>query len=76
MSKWYSWCLLIGSSMFLVCYIPSAAIFSFVLARNFSPQQYAQFSMLLQLLTNLSLLIFGVGFIAFSRQFNRNQSRR
>ncbi|MBV6627500.1 MAG: hypothetical protein KI793_32030 [Rivularia sp. (in: Bacteria)] len=75
-SKWYSWCLFISSIIFLICYIPTAAIVSFVLARNFSPQQYALFFTVVQIFKELALLIFGVGFIGLSRQFNRNQSRR
>ena len=75
-SKWYGWCLLIGSSIFLVCYIPVAPIFSLVLARNISPNQYAQLSTAIQLFTNLALLVFGIGFIGLSRQFNRDKLRR
>lgn len=70
-SKWYGWCLLIGSSMFLICYLPLAPIFSFALARNINPSQYAQLSIAIQILTNLALLVFGVGFIGLTRQFNR-----
>lgn len=70
-SKWYGWCLLIGSSMFLICYLPLAPIFSFALARNINPSQYAQLSIAIQILINLALLVFGVGFIGLTRQFNR-----
>ncbi|MEO0936166.1 MAG: hypothetical protein AAFY21_21335, partial [Cyanobacteria bacterium J06641_2] len=66
LSKWYGWCLLIGSSMFLICYIPVAPILSFILVRSFSPTQLAHFSVALQILTNLALLIFAVGFIRLS----------
>ena len=75
LSKWYGWCLLIGSSMFLVCYIPVAPILSFILVRSFSPTQLAHFSVALQILTNLGLLIFGIGFIRLSTKFNRDKLR-
>ncbi|MDY6898069.1 MAG: hypothetical protein SWZ49_08305 [Cyanobacteriota bacterium] len=75
LSKWYGWCLLIGSSMFLICYIPAAPILSFLLVRSFSPTQLAHFSVALQILTNLALLVFSVGFIRLSTKFNRDKLR-
>ena len=75
LSKWYAWCLLVGSSMFLICYIPVAPMSSFILVRSFSPTQLAHFSVALQILTNLGLLIFGIGFIRLSIKFNRGKLR-
>lgn len=75
LSKWYSWCLLIGSSMFLVCYIPVAPIFSFALVRSVSPEQLARVSVAIQILSNLALLVFAVGFIGLCRKLNRDKLR-
>lgn len=75
-SKWYGLCLAIGSIMFVLCYLPSAPIFSLILTRNISIRQYAGFSMAIGALTDLALFVFGIGFIGLSRQLNRSYSGR
>ncbi|MCJ8283062.1 MAG: hypothetical protein MJK14_25480 [Rivularia sp. ALOHA_DT_140] len=72
--RWYGWCLLIGSTVFLLSYIPVAPIFSFILVRILSPQQFAQISIAGRIFTSLALLVFSIGFIGLSRQFNRKKS--
>lgn len=75
-AKWYGWCLLVGSILLTISYLPSAPVFSVVLTRTLSIKQYAQISGVLGLFYNLALLIFGSGFIGLSRQFYRNHSHR
>lgn len=75
-NKTTRWCLLAGSILFAASGVLTSSIPAIVMTRTMNPAQYGYLTMAIGFISNLSLLIFGIGFLLLCRKHARFLSHR
>lgn len=68
-------CLLTGSILFAVCIFFTSPISNVVWVRTLSVSQYASVSIVIGMISNVSLFVFGIGFLQLCQKFARFELR-